>query len=360
MKKLNRIQKRFDGLTVGLDLHKRFIEFVIFDRAGDEIDNGRFNATRKDLATFLKATKESQIQFAFEACGFFLWVFDCLAERYPRDRIHVAQAHRIRVIANSMEKNDSNDAWWLGYLLYECRLPEAFVPEGDLRDLRIAVRELRNATNRRSDLIRRFRSHLAQDGKQIPGSDFHTKAARREAKNLAETSKGMRGAALQSLLTQIEFLDEAIKEWRKRSNQLSQAFEEIATIQKFLPGIGPIIAATIYGELGDPRRFYSAKAYAKATGLTPGNRESGGKRAAACISRTGSSLARWAFTRAIISCMRATKGPGLAVRTWAQHRARRQPKKKVYTAAARKIAEGVWRLFVYGECFELKRIFPAG
>ena len=70
MKKLNRIQKRFDGLTVGLDLHKRFIEFVIFDRAGDEIDNGRFNATRKDLATFLKTIEESQIQFSFEASFF--------------------------------------------------------------------------------------------------------------------------------------------------------------------------------------------------------------------------------------------------------------------------------------------------
>jgi transposase len=170
----------------------------------------------------------------------------------------------------------------------------------------------------------------------------------------------MRGTALQSLLTQIEFQDEALKEWRKRVEQLSQAFEEIGIIQKSFPGIGPIIAASLYGELGDPRRFHSAKAYAKATGLTPGNRESGGRQSTIGITRAGSPLARWALTRAVIGCLRVKKGPGLAVRDWARKRACRQAKKKAYTAAARKLAEGVWRLFVYGECFDLKRIFPVG
>ena len=57
-----------------------------------------------------------------------------------------------------------------------------------------------------------------------------------------------------------------------------------------------IVAGLIYGELGSPERFHEAKCYAKATGLTPAYRESGGRAQAVGISRQGSRLARWAFT----------------------------------------------------------------
>jgi len=41
MKKLQRRVEKFNGLCVGLDLHKRFIQISVLDRHGDEIEADR-------------------------------------------------------------------------------------------------------------------------------------------------------------------------------------------------------------------------------------------------------------------------------------------------------------------------------
>ena len=186
MKKLIRKAVRFKGLSVGLDVHKKFIEFCVLSRSGDQTSTGRIDSDRAALVKWIQALrKQGPVQVSLEACGCFVWVFDTLVEQLGRSCVHVAQPSRLHVIANSMEKNDANDAWWLAFFLYEQRLPEAFVAEGVLRDLRIATRELRACTNQRSDQIRRFRSHLAQAGEVIKLKNWHaSKLGRAAAKEL--------------------------------------------------------------------------------------------------------------------------------------------------------------------------------
>lgn len=124
--------------------------------------------------------------------------------------------------------------------------------------------------------------------------------------------------------------------------------------------MGPVTAGLLYGELGAPERYYNEKAYAKATGLTPSHRESGGKRQVGSITRAGSRFSRWALTRAVIVCMHCKKGPGAQVKAWIEkQRGRGKHKLKVIAAAARKLAEGVWRLIAWGKAFELEKAFPA-
>ena len=147
MKKLNRKGERFKGQTLGLDIHKKFIEYCVLDGEGDEVATGRIESSREELqGLVVKLKKQGAVQASLEACGCFIWVFDLLVRELSREVVHVAQPSRIHVIANSMEKNDANDAWWLAYLLFEGRLPESFVVEGVMRNLRIAERELRSYT----------------------------------------------------------------------------------------------------------------------------------------------------------------------------------------------------------------------
>lgn len=358
MKKLTRRPVRFKGLTAGLDVHLRFIEYVLLDAHGDEREAGRVPATVEGLSDLLSLLCGQEAQFVLEAGGSFLWVFDRLVDHAGRDRVHVAQPHRIRPIANSLEKNDANDAWWLAYLQFEGRLPEAFVPEAAHRDLRIATRELRDVVDRRSDLIRRFKSHLAQEGLKLRSASFHSQAARGQAAELAGSRSGARRWALEHLLSQIEVLDDVVEWWRARVREICEELPQVKAMEEELPGIGPETAAIVYGELGDPTRYRSAKAYACGTGLTPGFRMSGGRSMPTGMSRTGSRHARWALTRAVIACMRCKRGPGVSVKYWVLRRTRHRPKKTVYVAAARKLAEGIWRLFALGEEFDLSRAFP--
>jgi transposase len=266
------------------------------------------------------------------------------------------------VIAEAGEKTDASDAWWLAYLLQEGRLPEAFVAEGELRELRVACRELRSVTDERSDLKRRLRSHLAQLGVTFASSAWSSGPGRVviEARvGEAQAKHGMRGEAIARLWARIGSLDEEAAYWQSQVSRLSQSFDEVALLDDELAGVGPTIAAIVWSQLGDPRRYRSAKAYAKATGLTPGYRESGGRRRGKVITREGSPHVRWALTRAIVSCQRCTRGDGVAVKRWVQRMSRRKPKKAAIVAAARKLAEAIWRLFALGEAFDLRRVFPA-
>jgi len=358
MKKLTRRPVRFKGPTVGLDVHKTFIEYVFLDIRGDEERGGRVAANVEGLSLLLGMLEGRVAQFVLEAGGSFLWVFDRLVTHAGREHVHVAQPHRIRPIANSLEKNDANDAWWLAYLQFEGRLPESWVPETELRNLRITTRELRDVVDRRSDLIRRFKSHLAQEGLQLGRASFHTQATRNQAMEFALATPGARRWALEHLLSQIEDLDEEVDWWRTQVRELCAALPQVKAMEKEIPGIGPETSAIVYGELGDPSRYRSAKAYASATGLAPGFRTSGGRSMPTGMSRAGNRHARWALTRAVIACMRCKRGPGVSVKYWVLRRTRNRPKRKVYVAAARKLAEGIWRLFTLGEEFDLSKAFP--
>lgn len=378
MKKLRRRPNRFKGISVGIDLHKQFLQYSVLNESGDEIERDRCGARPDVLQKLLDGwiapdsgsgcgdgcgvgCGEQSIQVSLEASGCFLWAYDLLVDRLGREQVHVAAPSKVRVIADSMEKNDANDAWWLAYLLWEGRLPQAFVAEGDLREMRIASRELRSVIDERSDLKRRLKSHLAQLGLGFTASAWSSTPGRAKIAALVcqvKAEHGLRGQAIGRLWERVQMMDEEVEHWRECVDQLAKRFDEVALLEDQLPGVGRQIAAVIWSELGDPSRYRSAKSFAKATGLTPGYRESGGRKSKQKITRMGSAHVRWALTRAILACTRCTKDPGgCAVRHWLERAQRRKPRKAAIVAAARKLAEAVWRLFALGEAFDLTRAF---
>lgn len=364
MKKLRGRVEKVKGLCVGLDLHKKFIQVSVLDERGDEIMAERIASTEQAVTALIEglSSRGLPLSVALEASGCFVWVYDLLIGLLGRSSVRVAAPSKVKVIAESGEKTDAGDAWWLGYLLQEGRLPEAFVAEGDLRDLRIACRELRRVTDTRSDVMRRMRSHLAQLGWSFARSDWASQAGRQRIESLvarARAEHGVRGEAIARLWGQIGTWTEEVGYWTDRVEQLSRKFDQIKLLADELPGVGAVVGAVIWSELSDPSRYASAKGYAKATGLTPGYRESGGRRQKKHILRDGSSYVRWALTRAVLACSRCRRGVGVAVWQWVLKMSRRKPKKAAMVAAARKLAEGVWRLFALGESFDLRRMFPA-
>jgi transposase len=359
MKKLTRCVVKFKGISIGLDIHISFTQWQAIDEHGNEAGSGRFPSSLKEFEKWMRQWSGKKVQFAIEASGSVYWIYDLLAEKFGEQAVCPVQPAKMRVIANSQEKNDENDAWWLAYLLHEGRAPKAFLPTGVLRELRIASRELRYCTDRRSDVIRRIRSHLQQLGLKLPKSFLSSIKKRDEARAILKTVQGERGEAVRQLWKEAMQKSREMRAIKSRLDKLGAKLPEVKTIADEMPGLGSLLSATLVAELGDPRRFKSAKAYAKATGLTPGYRISGGKSTGGTtMSRQGSRHARWALTRAVISCLRCKKGDGAALKDWFQIRAKYKVKKKVIVEAAKKLAEGVWRLFNFGEVFELKKAFP--
>ena len=272
--------------------------------------------------------------------------------------VHVAQAKRIRAIANSNEKNDANDAWWLAYLTYEGRLPEAYVPQAEILELRIATRERKISVERRTEIINRMRAHFAQLGEVVPGSSISTKKARAFIIEKALATPGARGQALRSCLDELEYQEAAIKEWEELIDGIAVELPAVQILADEIPGVGRILSATIIAEAADVTRFRSAKAFGRASGLTPSDHSTSGKTMHGGITREGNPNLRWALTQAAMGCLRSKQGAGQAAGDWIRAKEKRMGNKaKARAAGGRKLAEAIWRLFNLGERFDAARPF---
>ncbi len=133
---------RVNAEVIGLDVHQKVTACCRLDRRGRKLSDRTIGGDRESLEKFLlEVVGRRRPHFALEACGGFEWVYDLLVERFGEEHVHLAQPRRIQMIANSSDKNDANDAFWLAYLTSEGRLPEAHLPGRVYRELRIACRE---------------------------------------------------------------------------------------------------------------------------------------------------------------------------------------------------------------------------
>jgi transposase len=226
--------------------------------------------------------------------------------------------------------------------------------------LRIATRERIATIQARTKVQVRLRAHLRQMGASLPTVKITAQRGWAFLQKLVEDTPGTRGMALESLLLQFEHLDEAVGDWDAEIERLAEQFPAVGTLEKEAPGVGTALAATIAAEAWPLQRFRTPKAFARYTGLTPSDRSTGGRQIHGAITREGSSYLRWALTQAAMACLRAKRGPSVAAGDWIRAKQKRMGcKSKARTAGARKLAEQIWRLFHFGECFDPQRPFGA-
>jgi transposase len=359
MKKLSEPVRKVKAQAIGMDVHKKTTVYCVLDRGGRTVEEGSFPSTRSDLISFLKrVVGRKKSHLTFEASRSSLWVYEIISKLVGAERTHVAQAKKIRAIANTKEKNDRNDAWWLAYLTHEGRLPEAYVPPAQILELRIATRERIFAVRQRTKTVNRLKGHLAQIGEIVPGSTIKTEEALLFLAEIALSTPGMRGRALRGCIDELEYLDATIAQWEETIEELAKNLPEIGCIAKAMPGFGTNLSSVVIAETGDLTRFVHCKSYGRYTGLTPSDRSTGGRSIHGGISREGNSHLRWALTQAAMACCRSRNGPGVAVGDWIRAKEKRMGiKSKARAAGARKLAECIWRLFHYGELFDPARPF---
>jgi transposase len=111
-----------------------------------------------------------------------------------------------------------------------------------------------------------------------------------------------------------------------------------------LPGVGPFTALVIVAEVGDVRRFGSARHLASWAGLTPTVRGSDRVAHYGHISKEGSVWLRWVLCEA---AQTAKRSPQFAATF--QRIAKRRGKKIATTAVARKLATRAWHLLADAE-----------
>jgi transposase len=217
------------------------------------------------------------------------------------------------------------------------------------------VQELRDWTRHCNGLSRQHARVLHQV-KSLMNLDNRPGPARLEAAGLIRYLKGFadrlpprHATILWKYVEQLTLLERQLDEAERELRRLldGDTFRAPAEILRTIPGVGPIVAATVLAEVGDFSRFTHRKAVARYAGLNPRLYASGGKQRDGHIAKAGPPDLRWALQQAAwtaIRCDPAIKKQWLRI-------SRQAGKKAAAVAIARKLLTWMWHMIRSGETY---------
>ena len=281
---------------IGCDMHKKFSVFVAMDERGKTDAPVRVANDSLELTEYLKKL-EPGTEVAVEASGGWYWFVDQLEQ--VGLKVHLVDPLKAKQRMGGRNKTDALDAAGLAMLLRNGTLPEVWIASPQLRDLRGLLRarlSLRQHTtalkNRIHGAIRRYGQYEENEPKNLFIGKGRVQLSVYVGALPPETRLATRHEW--ELIDQCE---EHIKELEKRI-RLGIGQLGYVRLLKTMPGVGEILAATIYLEIGDVSRFSCPERLASYAGLTPTVHASGGKIHLGKTSAMANHYLKWAFVEA--------------------------------------------------------------
>ena len=313
--------------TIGLDSAKNVFQVHGADAQGNPVVRRKLR--RADLTRFFERLPPCLV--GMEAGG----------GAHHWARVIAALGHDVRFIPPAYVKpfvkrgkTDAADAEAIG------RPNMRFVPvKSEARQAVAMVMKTRELLiGRRTRTTNALRAHLAELGivaaKATKGLGEPIAVVRGEDDRLPASAR----SALSILADEIAAIDERII--------AAARADETARRLTTIPGIGPIIAATIRARVPDPSVFRSGRHFAAWLGLTPKPHSSGGKERQAGISKMGDAGLRSLLVVGATAVMRlAARGKAPA---WLVVLMGRRPFKVAAVALANETARIVWAILIKG------------
>jgi transposase len=338
-------------LTVGLDLGDRSSRYCILNEAGEKASEDQLPTTMAGLDSLFAKMAPSRI--ALEVGTHSPWVSRQLAAM--GHEVIVANPRKVRLITQSVKKNDRMDAEQLARLArvdpqllapIRHRGPEA---QGDLA----VIRARAELVDCRTALINTARGLAKPMGERLKSC---------EADDVKESlADGLREAtqnAIRPLLKSVEAITQQIGAYDKKIQEIEKRYPE-AKVLKQVNGVGTLIALTFILTLEDAERFAHSRDVGPYLGLTRKLRDSGESQPELGISKAGDMLLRRLLVQAA-HCILRDGAPDSDLRVWgltkvqagAGKKGSKRRKKKAAVAVARKLAVLLHRLWATGEVYD--------
>ena len=280
-------------IFVGIDLgDKKSVARIAVDR--EKTERFGFVNDRRGRRRLMEEVKRraaqvggAEIRMAYEAsaCGF------VLADEAQAEQIHcavLAPTKMEKSVEQRKQKNDDRDADDVieklrGHVLAGNRLPTVWVPDVETRDDRELIRTRLELAEKQTKLKSQIQMLLKRYGQEKPsglGAGWSI-AYRHWLKVMAQTESGMLGAggrqALASLLRQLNFIEDEIRQMQREVEQLSRQSRHKVFVEELTQesGVGVLTAMVYRTEIGYAGRFRRGRQVGKFTGLTPSSHESG-------------------------------------------------------------------------------------
>jgi transposase len=273
---------------VGLDVHKKTIYAVVLDNKGDLVFKEQIANEPKHFNKFLvKIDKNANI--ALESCICWEHVYDHL-DHAGFKNINLANPSRIGLIAKSDKKTDEYDAKILANLVRTNLLPLSYAPSKEIRQQRRITRYRASLACIQNTIKNRVHAILIREGIQNPYENIFTNEGLEYLKTLElEWADSFQMENYIRLITHINIQ-------KKKAEQLIAEYVENNPSAKLLcsiPGIATYSALIIIAEIGDIRRFKTARQLVSYAGLNPRVSQSGDKCYVGRISKQGDKHLRW-------------------------------------------------------------------
>jgi transposase len=331
---------------IGIDLHKKAIAVCVRSQEGRIV--ARQNLACADPEKIRQCfVSWAPFQAVMEATAAYEWLWQLLEPL--ADRLVLAHPKKLRVIAESTKKSDRLDAQLLAEFLARDMISEAYRPSPRQRQHRILVRQrffLRRLSTAVKNRLRHLLAQYNADRRDLfspEGLVYLQKLPLAEADRWVADQLRVTWEHYEKQRTA---LDRQLREFAKKA---PAAEKEAREVVGSIPYIGPVTVDIVVSELGDVRRFRSAKRVVAYAGLAPGRRESGGKAKELGITKDGSRLLRWALVEAAWRVSRHSRRWGAVFENLAKRRGR----KKAAVAVARRLLAVMASLLRSGQLYRL-------
>lgn len=336
----------YTGKTVfvGIDVHKKTYSVTCMCDKGI-VKRDTLKAKEEGLVNYLKKYfPQAEIKTVYEA-GFSGFVLHRYLLSQGIENI-VVNAASVEVSSRDRVKTDKRDSLKLATQLSDSRLRGIYVPSKQREAYRELSRMREKVAKDKRRIGNRLKSLLVRQG--LLGADDEEAVSSKWLDKVAgyECDESVK-YCIQVGIEEWRFLKKKMKEIETQLQKQADADQELETIYRSAPGIGPIHARILANELEDMNHFRNENELFSFTGLTPCEYSSGEHKRLGHISRQGRSILRKVLIQAAwVAIYRDPSLMGIFERV-----AEKAGKKRAIVGIARRL---IGRL---RSCFNSKRVY---
>jgi transposase len=343
-------------LTVGLDLGDRNSRYCILDEAGEKASEDKLPTTKAGLESLFG--KMASCRIALEVGTHSPWVSRRLAAM--GHEVIVANPHKVKLITQSLKKNDRMDAEQLARLArVDPKLLSPIRHRGAQAQADLALIRVRaELVEARTALINCARGMAKAMGERLKQCDAD-QVKERLADGLGEALQEV----LRPLLKSVEEISRQIGACDKKLDEMEKRYPEVKLLTQVW-GVGTLIALTYMLTIEDAQRFKHSRDVGPYLGLTRKQRDSGDSEPELGISKAGDELLRRYLVQGA-QCILRDGAPDSDLKVWGMalqdggrkgkqknQKGSKRGKKKAVVAVARKLGVLLHRLWVTGEVYD--------
>lgn len=339
------MEKNTTTETIGCDLGDKKSELCVIDADGKVSRRTSVRTTRKAMTEYFTRTA---VHVVIEVGAHSRWVSERLEQL--GHRVTVANPRRLKLISQSVNKDDPTDAELLARLgradvsllapvQHRTRQAQADLAVAKARDVLVATR---------TKLINHVRGTVKSFGERLPACTSET-FSRRSLSLIPVELK----AALEPIFKTLDQINEQIKEQDKMIERVAKRYPDVDVVSQ-VNGVGVLTALVYVLTIEDKNRFAKSRMAGAFVGLRPKRSKSGNSDPQLRITKTGDPFLR----RLLVNGANYILGPfgkDSELRRWGLELAKRggkNAKKRAKVAVARKLAVLMHRLWVTGEVYE--------